>query len=159
MAVIGMVLVETWQVRERQPYYREKIKASRLALTAFETIKAEHIKKNIPIDPEADPALSGLVGQLLTTVTTNPGHLPSKQTSINPNFAAVIVHYLKRAGIQEGDTVAVGMSGVLSFNKHMRHGGGADTETQSGYHFQRRVQSVGSQQPYPHVAGYGAGFV
>jgi len=111
VAVIGMVLVETWQVRERQPYYRQKIKASRLALTAFETIKAEHIKKNIPIDPEADPALSGLVGQLLTTVTTNPGHLPSKQTSINPNFAAVIVHFLKRAGIQEGDTVAVGMSG------------------------------------------------
>jgi poly-gamma-glutamate system protein len=47
----------------------------------------------------------------MTSVTTNPGSLGSKQTAINPNFAAIVVHYLKRAGVSEGDTVAVGYSG------------------------------------------------
>jgi poly-gamma-glutamate system protein len=44
-------------------------------------------------------------------VTTNPGHLPAKQTSVNPNFAAVVVHMLKRVHVSEGDVVAVGLSG------------------------------------------------
>ena len=111
VAIIGLVMVETWQVRERQPNYREKIRASRLALNAFEIIKMEHLKRKLPIDTESDPAQSGIIGKLLTTVTTNPGHLPSKQTSVNPNFAAVIVHYLLRAGVHEGDTVGIGVSG------------------------------------------------
>ena len=55
--------------------------------------------------------MSGLIGELLTPVTTNPGHLPAKQTSVNPNFAGVMVHLLERAGVKEGDPVAVGLSG------------------------------------------------
>ena len=44
-------------------------------------------------------------------MTSLPGHLGSKQTSINPNFAAVVVGMLKDAGVQEGDCVAVGCTG------------------------------------------------
>jgi poly-gamma-glutamate system protein len=47
----------------------------------------------------------------MTSVTSNTGSLPAKQTSINPNFAAVVVQLLKRAGLEEGDVVAIGFSG------------------------------------------------
>jgi poly-gamma-glutamate system protein len=39
------------------------------------------------------------------------GDLNAKQTTINPNFAAVVVELLRRAGVKEGDTVAIGCSG------------------------------------------------
>ena len=44
-------------------------------------------------------------------VTSVLGHLSAKQTSTNPNFAAVLVEMLKEAGVQQGDVVAVGVSG------------------------------------------------
>ena len=111
VAVIGLLLVENYTVKEKQPYYSKKIKAARLAQQAFDVVRQERLRKNLPIDPESDPAQTGLIGELLSPLTTNPGHLPSKQTSANPNFSAVIVHMLKRAGVKEGDKVAVGFSG------------------------------------------------
>ncbi len=111
VAVAGLIFAETFHVREKQPNYSEKLQAAKLALQAFQVIGQERARMGHPIDPEADPAGSGLIGELITSVTTNPGHLPSKQTSVNPNFAAVVVHLLKRAGVGEGDRVAVGMSG------------------------------------------------
>jgi len=110
-ATIGMVSVETFRVREIQPHYKEKLAASRLARQAFQLVKKERLRKGIFLDPEADPARSGLIGQLISPVTTNTGHLGAKQATINPNFAAVVVHLLKRAGVNEGDGVAVGLSG------------------------------------------------
>jgi poly-gamma-glutamate system protein len=110
-AVAGVFTVETFKVERRQPYFKEKIAAAHLARRAFEAVKEERLKRKIRLDREADPAASGLIGELLTPVTTNPGHLPAKQTSINPNFAAVVVHLLKRVGVSQGDVVAVGLSG------------------------------------------------
>jgi poly-gamma-glutamate system protein len=111
VAVAGLIFAESYHVREKQPHFAEKLQAAKLARQSFELIKQERARLNIPVDPESDPAGSGLIGELLTGVTTNPGHLPSKQTSINPNFAGVVVQMLKRIGAEEGDKVAVGFSG------------------------------------------------
>lgn len=110
-SAIALVSVETFRVREVQPFFKEKMGAARLALHAFQTVRKERLQRGIPIDAEADPVRSGLIGQLLSPVTTNTGHLPAKQTTINPNFAAIVVHLLKRAGVNPGDGVAVGLSG------------------------------------------------
>jgi poly-gamma-glutamate system protein len=110
-AVAGVFTVETVRVERRQPYFKEKMAAARLARRAFDAVKEERSKRKIRIDKESDPASSGLIGELLSPVTTNPGHLPAKQTSVNPNFAAVVVHMLKRVHVSEGDVVAVGLSG------------------------------------------------
>ncbi len=111
ISAAGILSVEMFRVKEQQEYYKEKVQAARLARRAFEVIKEERLRRGISIEPEADPSLSGLIGALLTETTTNPGHLPAKQTTINPNFSALIVHYLKRIGAEPGDTVAVGLSG------------------------------------------------
>ena len=111
VALGGTWAVEAFPVAERQPYYAEKMRSAQLANRAFGVLREARLKRGLPIDAEADPTGSGLIGVLLSPVTTNPGHLPSKQTTINPNWAAAVVHLLKRAGAEPGDLVGVGMSG------------------------------------------------
>jgi len=111
MSILSLVAVESYRVEKKQPHYTKKIRASRLALKAFEAIKQERQRKRIAIDRNSDPTESGLIGTLLSSTTTNPGHLPAKQTSINPNFAGVIVGMLLKTGVEPNDAVAVGLSG------------------------------------------------
>lgn len=111
IALVGIFLVEAFHMRQQQLYYKEKLEAAKLSREAMKVIKEERQKRGMKIDKEADPAESGMVGVLMSPVTTNSGHLPAKQTSINPNFAAVIVHWLKKVGVEEGDVVAAGLSG------------------------------------------------
>ena len=111
ISIAGLLMVERWKVIQEQPYFEEKIKAANLAADAFEAVRAERVKLGPPIDPVNDPAETGLIGLPMSPVTSVLGHLSSKQTSTNPNFAAVMVELLKEAGVQEGDVVAVGVSG------------------------------------------------
>lgn len=111
IALVGIFLVEIFHVREQQPFYKEKLEAADLAREAMQVIKEERLKRGYKIDKDADPAESGMIGILMSPVTTNSGYLPAKQTTINPNFAAVMVHWLKRVGVEEGDVVAAGLSG------------------------------------------------
>lgn len=107
----GFVAVQKLQVQTQDPYHREMLAAAHLAERAFKVIREERLARGLKIEADSDPAATGLIGSLMTPVTTNPGALGAKQTSVNPNFAAVVVRYLKRAGVQPGDTVAVGYSG------------------------------------------------
>lgn len=106
-----LAAVDLLQVNEEQPWHAEKLEAARLAERAFETLRGERERLGVEIDTATDPTDSGLIGLAMSDVTTNTGHLAAKQTSVNPNFAAVLVHELKRAGVKSGDVVAVGCSG------------------------------------------------
>jgi poly-gamma-glutamate system protein len=111
VAVAAYVAVETYPVVVKQPRYAEKLAAARLAEKAMETIKERKLRLGHTIDPDADPALTGIIGESITPVTSNTGFLDAKRTSTNPNFAAIILHLLHEAGVEEGDRVAVGVSG------------------------------------------------
>ena len=111
LAMAGLASVEVFLTREKQPFYPEKTRAARLTEDAFTVLHDERLRRKIAIDPESDPTQSGLIGNVMSPVTSNTGSLVAKQTTINPNFAAVAVHLLKRAGVEEGDVVAVGFSG------------------------------------------------
>ena len=111
ISIAGLLMVERWKVKEEQPYFEEKIKAANLAADAFALVRAERVKQGPPIDPVNDPAETGIIGLPMSPVTSVLGHLSSKQTSTNPNFAAVLIEMLKEAGVEQGDVVAVGVSG------------------------------------------------
>ena len=111
MALAGLATVELVKTQTRQPLYREKMRAAKTAKAGFDAIKAERLVRGHVMDPTIDTAMTGLVGVAMSDVTSNSGHLGSKRTSINPNFAAIAVHLLNRAGVEEGDHVAVGLSG------------------------------------------------
>ncbi|MFA4901559.1 MAG: poly-gamma-glutamate system protein [Desulfobaccales bacterium] len=110
-AVGGDLAVERFQITERSPYYAAQLEASHLALQAMTVIKEERLKKGDPLEPQVDPAQSGLIGSFISPVTSSSGNLEAKQTSINPNFAAVIVDLLEQAGVRQGDQVAVSVTG------------------------------------------------
>jgi poly-gamma-glutamate system protein len=58
-----------------------------------------------------DPAESGLIGLDFSDLTSTLGDLGAKQTSLNPYFAALVVMWLKEAGVVPGDRLAISLSG------------------------------------------------
>ena len=111
LAVGGLVSVEHFQILKQKPFYIDKVEASKLALAAMELVREERLDRGIPIDPQADPTGSGLIGSFVTSVTSEAADLEAKQTSINPNFAAIVVELLREAGVKDGDPVAISFSG------------------------------------------------
>ncbi|MHC4673559.1 MAG: poly-gamma-glutamate system protein [Planctomycetota bacterium] len=111
VSLAGLIAVEFLVIRQKQPYYQEKLSAAQFALEGMEIIKSERLQQGVDINPELDPTSSALVGSAMTPVTTVAGSLSAKQTSINPNFASVVVEMLKEANVKKGDVIAVGVSG------------------------------------------------
>lgn len=111
ISLAGLLLVERWKVANPQPYFEEKTAAAKLAQDAFAAVKAARIEVGPPIDRLIDPSESGLIGLPMSLVTSDKGDVAAKQTSLNPNFAAVIVDMLKEVNVQENDVVAIGVSG------------------------------------------------
>ncbi|HOT46189.1 MAG TPA: poly-gamma-glutamate system protein [Spirochaetota bacterium] len=111
MAVIGLVIVESFKVNVKQPYYREKVLAARYMMKGMEILKRHRLENIGPINKVIDPMRSGLIGVLTTPITSTTVDIDSKLTSINPNWAAVIVSMLKEAKVKNGSTVAVSLTG------------------------------------------------
>jgi len=111
ISISGLLLVENVLRARRLACHAEMVTASELAAECMQTVKDERIRRDLPVDATFDPSRSGLIGAWMTQVTSTYGSLEAKQTSINPNFAAVVVRLLNEAGVEEGDTVTVGFSG------------------------------------------------
>lgn len=56
-------------------------------------------------------ARDAILGLEMSPITTSLGNLPSKRTSIDPNFAGLMVFLLNQAGVKPRETIAVGASG------------------------------------------------
>lgn len=111
ISLAGLGVVERCKVNNTQPYLEEKTAAAKLAQDAFAAIKAARIDVGPEIDRLVDPSESGLIGVPMSPVTSVLGDVVAKQTSVNPNFAAVLVDMLKEVDVHENDVVAIGMSG------------------------------------------------
>ncbi len=111
LAVVGLVAVEVFPSEEQQPHYAEKMLAARKAQDALDVIRDASERRGLYLRAKTDPAASRLIGEVLSPITSGSGSLVSKQTSVNPNFAAVIVQWLKELRVKSGDVVAVGVSG------------------------------------------------
>ncbi len=117
VSICMMASVEIFQVKVKKRHYREKIKAAKLMRNAMNIIKKYRVDNISPVDLEADPLDSGMVGYLVSPITSNTGDHDAKLATLNPNWAAVMISLFKKAGVQDGDTVAVGLSGSFpAFN-------------------------------------------
>jgi len=110
-ALAAQVVVETFPEPRSEMQLQQMLEASRLSNEAMDIVRSERKRRKLPIDPIADPAGSGIIGVAMSDITSNTGNLLAKQTTLNPNWAAVAVRLLREAGVREGDTVAVGLSG------------------------------------------------
>ena len=93
------------------PYHEEQLRASKRMEQAESLLKKFMIEKGIPIETDLDPNMTGLIGPEWTPLTTTLGNLEAKRSTLNPNFAALMVRYFHEAGLKAGDVIAVGASG------------------------------------------------
>lgn len=111
IAICLMASVEIFQIKVKKRHYKEKMKAARLMKKSMEFIKKYRVEKIGPVDLEADPLDSGMMGHLVSPITSNTGDHDAKLASLNPNWAAVMVSMFKKASVTKGATVAIGLSG------------------------------------------------
>ncbi len=111
-ALVALLAAEN--VKETDPIvdknYATMVTAAKIMRQGMEVIRPLRAEKE-PINPEFDPQRSGFIGLDNSIVTTNHGGRESKQTTVNPNWAAVAVKLLAKAGVEKGDLVAVTVSG------------------------------------------------
>jgi len=106
----GMLMVETMLQQETIGDYGLMVAAARQTEEGMVSVRAvrERVRR---IDIDVDPLDSGMIGVSSSPVTSLAGHLPAKQTTINPNWAAAVMKMLQEAGVKPGDAVAVAVSG------------------------------------------------
>jgi poly-gamma-glutamate system protein len=93
------------------PHIEDMLRASESMAQATNALRQCRDDRGLPLNSESDPNLTGLVGTELSPITTTRGYLEAKRTTTNSNFAGLLVHLMREAGVQEGDRVAVGASG------------------------------------------------
>ncbi len=111
ITVLLMILELNSKSIVKAEYFNEKMAAAELTLQSFKAIKEAADTFNISIDRISDPNETGLIGLHNSTITTEKGDLNAKLTSTNPNFASLIVKFLKEAKVKKNDVVAISFSG------------------------------------------------
>jgi poly-gamma-glutamate system protein len=111
VALMCIASVELFKIKIKKSNYQEKVKAARLMEKSLRTLRKYRIDKIGPIDGEVDPVDSGIIGTLISPITSNSGVREAKIATVNPNWAGVMVDLFIKAGVEKGDTVAVGFSG------------------------------------------------
>jgi len=110
-ALLLQGLLEQTRAPARQGDYELKLAAAEQADAAFAAIRAHRLRNDAQVDLINDPAGTGLIGPEFSQITNARGDLEAKLTSLNPNFAGLMVQYFRQAGLKPGDAVAVALSG------------------------------------------------
>lgn len=108
--VIAVALTLTNKSIDACSLYDEKVKAAELTKEAMEAIKLRKEELSIPL-VDKDIHQTGLLGERYTKITTTLGLLESKRTSLNPNFAAVVIDMFKEVGLKKESEIGVVFSG------------------------------------------------
>ncbi|MBK6347694.1 MAG: poly-gamma-glutamate system protein [Bacteroidales bacterium] len=111
LSLFAFIAVENSKKEVREEWYTEKLAAARLSQQAALCLKDNRLEAGVFIEEVNDPNQTSLIGQEYTQITTDRGYIDAKLSSLNPNLAAVVVQYLKDAGLEENDHVAIAFTG------------------------------------------------
>lgn len=110
VCLLGVALTLSGQTRVRLPYADVQLAAARRMAAAERAVLAAIEKQGIEMEAD-DLNRTGLIGPEWTELTTSLGMVEAKRTSLQPDFAALMVKYYQEAGLKAGDTVCCGTSG------------------------------------------------
>ncbi|NLB91076.1 MAG: poly-gamma-glutamate system protein [Clostridiales bacterium] len=110
VSLLGIFLTFFSETNLPYPYKEVQLAAAKQTALAQEAVLSYVKAEGIPIEPD-DLNQTGLIGPEWTELTSSLGLLEAKRTSLQPDFAALIVKYFHQAGLTKGDTVLCGMSG------------------------------------------------
>lgn len=92
------------------PAYDTMVDAANIARQAMDEVKQEKLRRGIAIS-EDDILETGMIGEYYSSIVTTVGVLEAKRTTVNPNWAAVVVGMFRRANLRSGDHIATVFSG------------------------------------------------
>jgi poly-gamma-glutamate system protein len=107
MAWVGLLVVAP---RGDVPWSSEMRDAASRAVQARTAIARIAADRGMLMPVAIDPNRTGYIGPAYSEIATTTGQLEAKRTATNPDIAGLIVHLLRRAGAESGDTIAVGAS-------------------------------------------------
>lgn len=108
---LSIIYINKSGERVKDNWHEEKIQAATLMDECLKEIKKEKLKRKIPIDKRYDINETGIIGAETSSITTTIGALEAKRTTTNPDFAALIVHMMKKLNLKDGDSVCINLSG------------------------------------------------
>ena len=113
IALVSFVVSINSTTIDISPSYDMKIKAANLMKESMVELKIVRMEAGVFIDDENDPNETGLVGSPFSLITTDEGDLDAKLTTLDPNFSAGMVELMLRMSLQEGDTIAILLTGSM----------------------------------------------
>jgi poly-gamma-glutamate system protein len=105
--MVAISLIFTTSAKSGALELREAAENMEQSLTI---IKNYCVQNQINTNNPEDFRHTGMIGPEWSELTTTVGDPEAKRTTINPNFAALIVHLLNEAGVKKGDTIAISSS-------------------------------------------------
>ena len=112
--ILMFLIASHSQITVKSRGYDLKLQAADQMLQAMETLKNYRIGSDgIFIDSTNDPNETALIGVQFGPITTDEGDLDAKLTTLNPNFAALVVDMFVNLDLQAGDTIAVSLTGSM----------------------------------------------
>jgi len=113
ISLVGFAISINSTTVDISPSYDLKIKAARMMENSMSILKKNRMEFGVFIDDENDPNETGLVGSPFSLITTDEGDLDAKLTTLDPNFSAGMVELMLKMKLQEGDTVAILLTGSM----------------------------------------------
>ena len=96
--ILGFFLTLILANREAGEYEETQRNAMERMERAEAYIKERIIEKGIEIE-EIDLNKTGLIGPEFTELTSTMGEIGAKRSTLNPEFAAMMIRYFKEAGL------------------------------------------------------------
>ncbi len=110
ISLVAWIVLQALSPRASIPWSAEMLAAAQSMERAVAVVARHVADAGLAVEESLDPNRTGLIGPESSPLFTTLGQLEAKRTTTNPDMAALIVHLLRKAGVSEGDTIAVGGS-------------------------------------------------
>ncbi len=105
---------ETSRVTIKADHFDQKVKSAEIMNSALKTLQDYRLPGGMQsAGSEKDPLTYTMLGEKDSPITTDEGRIQDKITVLNPNFSAVVVDLMSKAGLHKNDTIAVMMTGSM----------------------------------------------
>ncbi len=111
VAIFLVVLVQFTETKSPQNRSDKMLLATKKMNEAKQVLSSFCDKNNLEINRQNDPLHTGFIGIEFSPITTTLGDLKAKQTSTNPDFAALFIHWFDEIRLKKGDKIVINTSG------------------------------------------------
>lgn len=111
IAIVLLIINQLTINKFEKPEKTEMVSASLKMREAQNLLQLYRKQKGFEVNNQMDPLQTGFIGTEFSPITTTLGNLNSKQTSTNPDFAALFIHWFHILKLKKSDQIIIHISG------------------------------------------------